>query len=92
MNLNQDASKYQVVGLPGCTSIDLGGNGAFTGTIYAPNADLKMGGGGSNVYDTVGAIVVNSAKLNGHFNFHYDEMLGRIAGPVIYKVASWNEI
>jgi hypothetical protein len=92
LNLSQDATHFQIMGLPSCTSIDLGGNAAFTGTIYAPNADLKMGGGGSNTYDTVGAIVVKSATLNGHFNFHYDEMLGRVTGPIQYKVASWNEI
>src|SRR6185369_12761253 len=34
MNLNQDASKYSIYGLPGCTSISLSGNAAFTGTIY----------------------------------------------------------
>ena len=51
-----------------------------------------MGGGGSSDYDCVGALVINSAKLNGHFKFHYDENLGRTQGPVQYKVASWNEI
>jgi hypothetical protein len=92
MNLNQNALSFQVFGLPGCRNIDFGGNAAFTGTIYAPNAHVQMGGGGTDIYDTVGAITARSVGMNGHFNFHYDEMLGRVAGPDLYKVASWNEI
>jgi hypothetical protein len=81
MNLNQDASKYSIYGLPSCTSISLSGNAAFTGTIYAPGADLSLNGGGNNVYDCVGAVVVNNAYFHGHFNFHYDEWLGRNGVP-----------
>jgi hypothetical protein len=92
MNGNTSALAFQVYGLPSCTSIDFGGNASFTGVVYAPNAHVKMGGGGSNTYDTVGAITCKSVGMNGHFNFHYDEMLGRQTGPDLFKVASWNEI
>ena len=92
MNLNQDASKYSIYGLPSCTSISLSGNAAFTGTIYAPGADLSLNGGGNNVYDCVGAVVVNNAYFHGHFNFHYDERLGRNGGKSQFRVASWSEI
>jgi hypothetical protein len=79
-NGTMDASKFNLKGLPTCTSIDYGGNASFTGVIYAPQADLHLGGGGKDVFDVVGAAVVGKAKLNGHFNFHYDEMLGRKGG------------
>ncbi|MEW6303644.1 MAG: hypothetical protein AB1705_09250 [Verrucomicrobiota bacterium] len=92
MNLNQDATKYSFFGLPTCTDIKLGGNAAFTGVIYAPQAFLHLGGGGSDAYDCVGAAVVGGAKVNGHFSFHYDERLGREGGAVQYRIASWNEI
>jgi hypothetical protein len=92
MNLNQDASKYSIYGLPTCTSISLSGNAAFTGTIYAPAADLSLNGGGNNVYDCVGAVVVNNAYFHGHFNFHYDERLGRNGGKSQFRVAFWTEI
>ena len=92
MNLNTDALHFALHGMPNCTSIDFGGNAAFTGTVYAPNAHVQMGGGGNNTYDVVGAITARSVGLNGHFNFHYDEMLGRVTGPDLYKIASWNEI
>lgn len=91
-NLNQDATKYSYYGLPSNTSLHMGGNAAFTGSIYAPSADFHLGGGGNNSYDVVGAAVVSTAQLNGHFNFHYDERLGRQGGLVGFRVASWDEI
>jgi hypothetical protein len=92
MNLNQDATKFSVYGLPSCTSFSLSGNAAFTGTIYAPNADMDFNGGGNNVYDCVGAVVAKSADFNGHFHFHYDEKLGRVGGKSQFRVAYWSEI
>ncbi len=87
-----NALNYQFKGLPTCTDIHLGGNASFTGTIYAPSAYLHAGGGGSDEYDTVGAAIVGSAKFNGHFNFHYDEMLGNQSVGGLWNIASWNEL
>jgi hypothetical protein len=91
-NGSGNALSYQFKGLPTCTSIKLDGNAAFTGVIYAPNAYLQAGGGGSDVYDCVGAAIVGAAKFNGHFNFHYDEMLGNQGGATRWNVSSWDEI
>lgn len=85
------ALNYQVKGLPTCTSIHMGGNAAFTGTIYAPSAYMHLGGGGNDSYDVVGAAIVGSAKINGHFSFHYDEMLGNQGAGGTWNIASWNE-
>ena len=75
------ASNFYYFGLPSNTSLSLGGNGNFVGAIYAPNADFALGGGGNNVYDFIGASVTKTVRMNGHFNFHYDENLKRI-GPM----------
>jgi hypothetical protein len=83
-----DVSYY---GLPGNTSLDMSGNGEFTGTVYAPNAAFTASGGGNNLYDLAGAIVVKTIKLNGHFNLHYDEALGRIPAPNGVTITAWNE-
>src|SRR5882672_783086 len=61
--------------------LSLSGNGQFTGAIYAPNADLSLGGGGNEVWDFVGSSVTRSVTLNGHYNFHYDEQLEK-SGPI----------
>jgi hypothetical protein len=92
LNLNLDATKFSYYGLPSNTSIAISGNASFTGTIYAPSADFSLNGSGNSNYDVVGASVTKTVKMNGNFNFHYDERLGRLGGKAEYKVASWAEI
>jgi hypothetical protein len=87
------AKDFKYYGLPSNTSIDLGGNAAFTGVIYAPNADFSLGGGGNNTYDFVGASITKTVSMNGHFNFHYDESLARLdAQGRGYIPIAWNEM
>jgi len=86
------AANLSYYGLPSNTSVTMGGNASFTGTIYAPEADFKLGGGGSSTYNFVGACVVNTVTMTGHFNFHYDEAI-TLTGPVRgYVACSWQEI
>jgi hypothetical protein len=91
-NANNMASKLTILGLPTCSSFKLDGNASFTGTMYAPNADFVANGGGADRYDCVGAVIVKSVRMNGHFLFHYDEDLGRNGPRSAYIVTGWNEI
>lgn len=91
-NYTLDATKFSLYGLPSCNNIAVSGNAAFTGVIYAPQADVVMNGSGVTIYDIVGAIVGNSATMNGHFQFHYDERLGRSKILAKYTPASWQEL
>jgi len=36
--------------------------------------------------------VTGSVKMNGHFNFHYDENLGKLQTGRGFIVTSWNEL
>jgi hypothetical protein len=92
MNLSQDSTKYTLYGLPTSTSISISGNASFTGSIYAPSADLSLNGSGTTIYDVAGAVVANTAYFHGNFQFHYDERLGRNGGKSQYRVAFWSEI
>jgi hypothetical protein len=92
VNGTGSATNFSYYGLPSNTSVSFSGNAAFVGTIYAPNAALQLGGGGSNTFDFVGASVSNTVQMNGHFNFHYDELLGRQNNGASYYITSWNEI
>jgi hypothetical protein len=74
------ASQFYYFGTDRNTTLSYGGNASFTGVIYAPNAVLTLGGGGSAPIDIAGSIVARSIKLNGNFFFHFDENLRRI-GP-----------
>ncbi len=91
INSDNYAVNFQYYGLPGNTSFTFKANASFTGAIYAPEADFSLGGGGKNIYDFVGACVVNTVKLNGHYNFHFDEAL-RKALYNGYVVTAWNEV
>jgi hypothetical protein len=85
------AANLAYFGLPSNTSISFSGNSAFTGTIYAPDADVTLTGGGSGDYDFVGCCIAKSIKLNGHFMFHFDEdLLSRAYRG--YTPIHWREI
>lgn len=86
------ALSFQYYGLPSNTSLAFSGNAAFTGVIYAPSAAFTLGGGGSTTYDFVGSSVTKTVKMNGHFKFHYDEILKRSGPSRGLIVASWNEL
>ena len=86
------AANLAYYGTTNNTQISFTGNAAFTGTIYAPEADIKLGGGGNNTYDVVGAIIGNTITMNGHFNFHYDESLINSGPSRGFVASSWTEL
>lgn len=72
--INNRPENFIYFGLPGVTSITLAGLSPFTGVIYAPEATL-IANGGSSTSGVLGACVINSITLNGHFTFYFDEGL-----------------
>jgi hypothetical protein len=86
------AANLAYYGLPSNTSITFSGNANFTGTIYAPDAAVTLGGGGSNTYDFVGTCIAKSISINGHFMFHYDEDLLTDGPSRGYTATHWTEI
>jgi hypothetical protein len=92
INQSGQASNFSYYGLPSNTAVAFGGNDAFVGTIYAPNADFTLGGGGNDNLDFIGASVTKTVKMNGHYHFHYDEDLARAGDKRGYVPASWTEL
>jgi hypothetical protein len=92
--LNQSgfASNLQMSFTPATTSLSLGGNAEFIGTILAPEANVQMNGGGKSNTDFVGSLMANSVKMNGQFSFHYDEALGHQPSSSRFLISSWNEV
>jgi hypothetical protein len=74
------ASQFHYWGTSRNTSLNYGGNGAFTGTIYAPSAYIALGNGGSAALDISGSIVSKSVRLASPYRLHYDEDLKRTGG------------
>lgn len=92
VNQNASALSFQYYGLPSNTSVSITGNGTFTGSIYAPNADLTLKGGGAANEDFSGAAIAKTVTMDGHFKFHYDEALQIIGPPRGYVVTRWDEM
>jgi hypothetical protein len=91
-NSDATADSFAFWGLPACTSVSFSGNASFTGTIYAPNAAFTLNGGGNNTIDFIGASITKSVRMNGHFNFHYDEALKKFGPHRGWVVSSWSEM
>jgi hypothetical protein len=81
LNESGNASAFAYYGLPGNTNVSVNGSELFTGTIYAPTADVGISGGGNDLLEFVGAIIGRRIIVRGALRMHYDERLG-LAGPV----------
>jgi hypothetical protein len=88
VNLNGYASNFSLNGLTTCTSIEYSGLAKFIGTIYAPQATVKISG----TTDTVGAVVADRFDFNGGFQFHYDETLQGKPETGRFIAGSWVEL
>lgn len=90
-NQSNDASRFALYGGAKTSDIILNGSVNFNGVIYAPSADIKIGGGGGADINFVGAGVGKSITLIGHVNAHYDESLKNkfFRG---YVITSWTEL
>ena len=91
-NLSGIANNFNYWGTPNNKELTIQGNGDWIGTVYAPQAVAKFGGGGATGDDFSGAMVVASVKLNGHYKFHYDEATGVYGPRRGYTITSWNEL
>jgi choice-of-anchor A domain-containing protein len=92
LNDNGCAGNFIIYCADSVTDFTLNGNGEFTGVLVAPNADIKMNGGGNSDQDFTGAVMVNSFRMNGHFKFHYHEALGRMGSNGRFLITSWAEV
>jgi hypothetical protein len=92
VNENLQAINFQYFGAPNNTSLTYGGNGTFTGVIYAPNAAFTLGGGGNTTFDFTGSSVTFTVKMNGSYNFHYDENLTKVGPGRGYIPVNWKEL
>lgn len=72
-------------------SISISGNGQLNATVYAPNSDVSVNGGGSSG-QVSGAVVANNITLVGGAKFHYDEALADMSDGNPYGLGAWREL
>ena len=68
--------------------IQITGNGALKGLVYAPNGNVEINGNG----DVMGAVVGKNINLSGNAAFHYDESLAAMVADTPFGVYKWREI
>ncbi len=72
--------------------IKIAGNGSLAASVYAPNADVTLNGGGNSgvVY---GGVVALNGTITGGQSFHFDEALRESdKDDGTYSVDSWLEM
>jgi len=91
-NSNTQPSTLQIWGTSTSTTseqdIQIAGNGALKGTVYAPNGDVKINGNG----DVMGSVVAKDITLTGNATFHYDESLADLDSGNPYGITRWREL
>lgn len=93
LNKNAVASTLQIFGVTSSSgtsrSLQVSGNGNFTGVLNAPSYDLTISGNGS----FVGTAIGKTATISGNGGFHYDEALGALPAPSAssYQYVCWME-
>jgi hypothetical protein len=94
LNSNNQPSDLQLYGIQptdgSAKHVSLGGNGQIIASVYAPNHDITINGGGTNGH-VFGSVVGNSVTMTGVTNLHYDETLSTMGQINSYKIVSWFE-
>ena len=70
--------------------VNLGGNGQITASVYAPDYDVTVNGGGSSGH-VFGSVVGKTVAMTGVTNLHYDEALAASGIINNYEIVSWVE-
>jgi hypothetical protein len=70
--------------------VNLGGNGQIIASVYAPDHDVAINGGGTNGH-VFGSVVGETVTMTGVTNLHYDERLATLGIINNYKIISWFE-
>lgn len=86
LNATGNAANFSYYGMKQNYQVNISGDAAFVGVIYAPYAKLDLTGTSA----FLGAAVSNEIILGGTFAFHYDQALG--ARGLRYIPVTWKEL
>jgi len=75
---------------PASQTIKIAGNGNLNACVYAPNADIRIDGGGTSG-QVSGSFVGNNITMTGGGFFHYDTALKGLGGGAM-AISQWKEL
>jgi hypothetical protein len=81
-------TNFKLYGTSTASDVQISGNGALRGTVYAPEASIRVTGNG----DIFGYLIGKSFTDTGNGTIHYDEALAAEGGPATYSITSWREL
>lgn len=91
-NLTRVPANLAIFGMnPTHQHFDLGGNARWEAAVYAPNANLRLNGGGNEGHMS-GAVVGKNVTINGGSKFHYDEDLVDFTDAFGFALDTWQEL
>jgi len=94
INSNNQPGDLQLYGIQPADGssehVNLGGNGQISASVYAPNHDVSINGGGTSGH-VFGSVVGKTVTMTGVTNLHYDEALGAQGIVNSYRIVSWFE-
>jgi hypothetical protein len=76
----------------GSQNINLQGNGNLSAVVDAPNAAMKLNGGGSGNGNIYGSFIGDTVLFTGNDSFHYDESLAENTLGGAYQPSKWREL
>ncbi|MCU0791709.1 MAG: hypothetical protein MUE42_02390 [Opitutaceae bacterium] len=91
LNQNPSPASFQLWSTEvrsGLQTIQIFGNGALSGVLYAPEAEVTVVGNG----DVAGAIVARRLTFTGNAAFHYDLALARLHRHAPYRADGWRTL
>jgi hypothetical protein len=88
--INNRPENFLYFGGANLTEITFGGSSDFIGVIYAPQADLKLNGGGA-ANNLMGSFLVKSVQMGGHYRIHYDTSLEGLYWG-LFVAGTWREL
>ena len=89
---NGNAKQLAYFGLAGNSLLDFTHISSFTGTVFAPHAQLKMGRSHSQRFSFTGSCIGASLTTRGGCDFHFDQNLPRSGYTLGWTIAQWQEL
>jgi hypothetical protein len=89
---NGNAKQLSYYGLVGNSTLDFTQIPSFTGTVFAPHAQLKIGRSRSDHFSFTGSVIGGNVVIRGTCEAHNDRNIQRVGPTLGWTMARWKEL